>query len=64
MIPEYQQRVIDERNSLVEKVEKLRQFIDGVIWGKIHIDEQQRLLKQYTYMSQYLIILEDRIANF
>ena len=65
MLP-HQQRVVDERNELVEKIEKLNKFIDykNPLWKQIDPDEKDRLIQQYRHMIKYAEVLDARIAAF
>jgi len=62
----YQARVLTERADLSEKVEKLGRFLfDGTSAVlSLPVDEQARLLKQYSYMRIYLEVLDERIVAF
>lgn len=64
MILPYQQRVIDERDALVDKIDKLGPFIGSPVWEKLPSDEQARLQKQLAIMHQYVEVLIERISNF
>ncbi len=64
MLP-HQERVITERNELVEKITKLDAFLEkSPVFDTLSEDEQHRLVKQINIMKEYLYILEDRIDNF
>jgi hypothetical protein len=64
MLP-HQQRVINERLELDEKLSKLKAFIDGTPTFKgLHEDERRRLNRQYDVMAEYSSILAQRIAAF
>ena len=65
MLP-HQQRVVDEKNELVEKIEKLNKFIDykNPLWKQIDPDEKDRLIQQYRHMIKYAEVLDARIAAF
>lgn len=61
----HQQRVVDEKNDLNEKLGKLSSFISGSeIYKKLPYDEQCRLKAQLFAMQMYFNILDDRIDNF
>jgi uncharacterized protein len=63
----HQQRVIDEKRELDEKLAKLSSFIDtpGSIFHRDLPDaERQRLYDQRAVMSHYSQILGERIAAF
>ena len=64
-IPPHQQRVINERSELFDKVEKLQVFTNGnVVFNSLPDDEQKRMVNQYYAMSLYLDILDQRISAF
>lgn len=60
----HQQRVVDEKESLDEKIEKLISFVDGSVFSGLPQDEQGRMLKQLTIMHDYAAVLGDRINAF
>ena len=60
----YQQRVVDEKAGLDEKLKKLQQFIGSPAFVSLDREEIERLLKQETYMIGYSNILGERIAAF
>lgn len=65
MIPEYQQRVIDEKNELDDKATKLSAFIGkSPLFEKLDAGEQERMKVQNDLMWQYSEVLGQRIAAF
>lgn len=60
----HQERVIEERRELVEKLEKLKAFFSSPVYDKLETDEQARLQEQSVYMDQYAEVLQRRIAAF
>jgi len=60
----HQIRVIEERVALAEKLDKLRTFTSGAFFQTVVRDEQRRLVRQSLIMSDYLDILDQRIAAF
>lgn len=60
----YQLRVIAERDELDGRLEKLRTFAHGRTFVDVDRDEQRRLMRQMLIMSDYLDILDQRIAAF
>lgn len=62
----YQQRVVDEKNELDEKIEKLGRFIgtEGTPFINLPESERERLAAQYEVMKEYSDILEARIEDF
>lgn len=63
--PAYQQRVIQERDELAERLHNLRAFINfNPMFGSLPADECARLRRQRDVMAELLSILDERIANF
>lgn len=60
----YQVRVMNERRELNIKLEKLKAFIGTPAWDRLHINEQNRLIKQTSIMLDYEAILTSRIDLF
>ncbi len=61
----HEERVVTEQAELLEKLNKLREFIDGnPLFQKLDYDEQGRLKIQRFIMEQYSAVLLDRIDNF
>ena len=61
----HQQRVVNERDDLQDRIEKLVAFIDASpIFRTVGEEEQVRLLHQQDYMGNYLNVLNLRIAAF
>jgi hypothetical protein len=61
----HQQRVVDEKNELQEKTEKLGQFIlNSPIYLTLPEEEKTDLNEQHYFMNCYLDILNSRINRF
>lgn len=60
----HQERVIQEKKELDEKLAKLDKFGRTEIFASLPVDEQGRLNRQYSVMEEYSRILEERIAAF
>lgn len=60
----HEQRVVDERKELGEKLNKLKSFIMSPILKTLPPDEQSRLDRQYDAMLAYYNILGERISHF
>lgn len=61
----HQQRVVDERNELNEKADKLLEFIRiNPIFEELNERDKALLREQYQVMCKYQNILQERIANF
>lgn len=63
-LPPHQQRVLDEKQELDERLEKLLAFHSTPIFHGLPESEQSRLLSQGVAMRTYSKILGERIANF
>lgn len=60
----YQQRVIDEKNELDEKLTKLRKFLATDQFRILPEDERRRLVRQCEIMGEYSLVLRQRITAF
>lgn len=60
----HQQRVVDEKAELDQRIEKLAVFINGQIFATVPQDERERLTRQLEVMRELSVILADRIAHF
>lgn len=61
----YQQRVVNEKKDLNEKLDSLKAFIEtNPIFKSLPADERARLGKQFDVMAEYSSILSERIAAF
>ena len=61
----YQERVVQEKQDLYGKVERLNGFIeDSPVFKTLPQDEQLLLVRQLKHMRGYLVVLGDRIALF
>lgn len=60
----HQQRVVDEKADLDEKLTKLVAFFGNPLWATLPSDEQARLSRQSEVMREYSDILGERIAAF
>ena len=65
MLP-HQQRVVDELAELTDRIEKLSKFINDVTgpFKTLDLTDQGLLISQFKVMTQYRVILEQRIARF
>jgi hypothetical protein len=64
MIEPYQQRVIDEKRELDEKITKLDAFLNTATFDALDDAEQNRMNCQEDYMISYSRVLGERIAAF
>lgn len=60
----YQQRVVDEKRELDEKLDKLIEFVKTDAFKLINSEEQGRLKRQLAIMEQYSMVLSERIVHF
>ncbi len=57
----WQQRVIDEKTELCDKISKLAAFLAGEPFLALNEQEQIRLTRQLNVMKDYRTILTERI---
>ena len=60
----HEQRVFDEKAELDARLQKLRPFLDSVVFGGLPESERYRLRRQADVMTEYSQILAQRIAAF
>ena len=60
----HQQRVVDEKRDLDEKLAKLDAFGRTDVFAALPADEQGRLNLQHSLMEQYSAVLGARIDAF
>lgn len=60
----HQERVVNEKRELDEKLEKLIAFFGGDVFNGLLPEDQDLMKGQATYMKQYSEILGMRIARF
>lgn len=60
----HQERVIDEKRELSERIAKLGAFVQGNTFVSIPSEEQKRLNRQLAYMGLYNTVLAERIEAF
>ena len=63
MLP-HQQRVVDEKTDLDEKLTKLLAFFQTDMFKSLLEAERSRLRNQARFMDGYSAVLEERIAAF
>lgn len=59
---DWQQRVVDEKAALDDKINKLETFSQGPIYSALPEAEQTRLEHQVEYMQMYSDTLGERIG--
>jgi hypothetical protein len=60
----HQQRVVDEKRELDEKIEKLTAFFNTETYRGLRSAEQHLLSQQLQHMTGYSMVLTDRISLF
>lgn len=64
MLP-HQQRVVDEKNELFDKIDKLDVFIKtNPIFGQMEEQDKELLEEQLQHMSAYWDVLKQRVEGF
>lgn len=63
-LPDYMQRVLDEKQALDEKLEKLGKFLRSNESLKIAMSDYTLLTRQHTVMQEYSDILGIRLAPY
>ena len=62
-IPEWKANITVEHAELVDRAQKLREFLASEKFLALVPAEQLRLTRQYTAMGQYIQVLAERIAG-
>jgi hypothetical protein len=60
----YQQRVVDEKQELDGRIEKLMAFLSSGLFSMLGEGEQSRLRIQLHAMQTYGAVLGERIVHF
>lgn len=60
----HRQRVIDERQQLRERLDKLENFLAGDLFKSLEHEEGVLLWAQRGAMAQYLAVLDRRVARW
>lgn len=61
---DWQQRVVEERDELAQKIAKLAAFMCGAAFTKQEEGSRNLLHNQLNHMNAYLCILDARIDRF
>lgn len=65
VLEDWQQRVIDERDELESKMQKVHMFMTtSKEYQKIAYEQQELIRRQYSCMNDYYKILGARITTF
>lgn len=54
-------RIIDERGDLILKWRRIEMFMCGKEWENLDKNTQKLLYKQHSILTEYVLILNDRI---
>lgn len=60
----HQQRVVDEKTELDERLTKLIAFFNSPIFAGLPADEQYLMKRQADHMTSYSVVLGERVATF
>lgn len=60
----HQQRVVEESDQLLARLQKLTAFLSTPTFDALPKAERHLLVAQHTAMTQYGVILHERIAAF
>ena len=60
----HQQRVLDEKTELAERLTKLLSFFQTPLFDSLSEAERSRLRNQARFMDGYLAVLEERVQAF
>lgn len=61
--PAYQQRMIEEREQLADRLAKLTQFMGSEQHGALNYGDRHLLAEQHSHMGAYLRVLSERMAR-
>lgn len=61
---EHQKRVVAEKEELDGRLTKLIAFFDTAIFAGLDSEEQDRMRRQSAAMTDYSVVLGERIAAF
>jgi hypothetical protein len=64
IMQDFQQRVVDEKTALDEKLSKLDAFILTDRFNKLPNAEQDRMQRQQKAMTDYSTVLSERVSAF
>lgn len=60
----HQQRIVDERAELADKLQKLERFTEGDFFQRLDANERDRMTRQTEHMRAYRNVLDERIGAF
>ena len=63
-LADWQQRVVDEKAALDEKIGKLAAFMDGEAYKVLHWMKRNLLVEQLSHMRAYADVLRECIQDF
>ena len=59
----FKERLVEEREQLSERLQKLSTFIGGEVYQGLHPSDQGLLDRQRQIMTDYLSVLGERISR-
>lgn len=59
----FKDRLIEEREQLAERLQKLASFIGGEVYQSLQPVDQELLDRQHQIMKDYLSVLDVRISR-
>jgi len=63
-LKDYKERIANEKKELDERLNKLIKFFSDDKFNSIPTDEQERMKRQADHMTNYSVVLGERIAAF
>jgi len=64
MLQPHQQRVVEESQELLGRIERLQAFSESPTFAALDATERHRLLRQMSAMADYAMVLAERINAF
>ncbi|MDR3066359.1 MAG: hypothetical protein LBV05_12770 [Comamonas sp.] len=65
VLPDHQQRVLDEKQELDIRITRLDEFIQrNALFRELDLEEQARMRRQLDVMREYAVILGEHISAF
>ena len=61
---DHEERIVEERRHLHEKIIKLSDFMHGEIYPQLAATDQGLLMVQFRIMKSYSQVLTDRVERF
>lgn len=61
--PNHKASLLNERDNLVDKIDRLRAFVKSDDFSLLPVDEKRRLVRQHDAMREYANVLNERIRG-